>query len=84
MLTAQRLRPTAHTVASLSAIDNEFEYVGTHLLEKGFKNADEVEEVQIEGMVLSGKNDYPILLSPINGQGCASIGKSLKLRGTHN
>ena len=51
-----------------SAIDNEFEYVGSHLSEKGFKNAVKrqmkTERSKMKGWFLSGKKDCPISIEP--------------------
>ena len=51
-----------------SAIDNEFEYVGNHLSEKGFKNAVKrqmkTERSKMKGWFLSGKKECPIAIEP--------------------
>ena len=51
-----------------SAIDNEFEYVGQHLSERGFKNAVKrqmkTERSKMKGWFLSGKKECPISIEP--------------------
>lgn len=51
-----------------NAIDNDFEYVGGHLSEKGFKNAVKrqmkTERSKMKGWYLSGKKDCPISIEP--------------------
>ena len=58
-----------HSVEKLrSAIDNEFEYVGNHLSEKGFKNAVKrqmkTERSKMKGWFLNGKKECPISIEP--------------------
>lgn len=59
----------AHSVEKLrSAIDNEFEYVGQHLSERGFKNAVKrqmkTERSKMKGWFLSGKKECPVSIEP--------------------
>ena len=58
-----------HSVEKLrSAIDNQFEYVGTHLSDKGFKNAVKrqmkTERSKMKGWFLSGKKECPVSIEP--------------------
>ena len=49
-------------------LDNEFEYVGTHLSDKGFKNAVKrqmkIERSKMKGWFLNGKKECPINIEP--------------------
>lgn len=51
-----------------SAIDNEFEYVGQHLSERGFKNAVKrqmkTERSKMKGWFLNGKKECPVSIEP--------------------
>jgi hypothetical protein len=51
-----------------SAIDNEFEYLGTNLSEKGFKNAVKrqmkTERSKMKGWFLGGKKQCPVFIEP--------------------
>jgi hypothetical protein len=51
-----------------NAIDNEFEYVGSHLSEKGLKNAVKrqmkTERSKMKGWFLSGMKDCPVFIEP--------------------
>ena len=58
-----------HSVQKLrTAIDNEFEYVGAHLSDKGFKNAVKrqmkTERSKMKGWFLSGKKECPVSIEP--------------------
>ena len=66
-----------------SAIDNKFEYVVTHLYEKGFKKnvvkrEMKTERSKMKGWFLSRKKTISFTLSPINGHGCVVTSQNQK------